>query len=467
MDVNHRGGPTGFVRIIPSSSTSPSDDADAPTTLVYPEYSGNRLYQTLGNLHANPRAGLCFPDFETGDVLHVTGTTRIYAGRDAATLLPRSNLAVAITLTAARFVRSGLAFRGAPAVGVGNVASENADELGKSPYNPPVRLLAAEGNLLSETERKKGGGGGGGEVTATLAKKEAITPSVARFTFALSTPTTVLPGQWVALDAAGELDLGYSHMRDDDPASLNDDFVRTFTVTWASGWDDAEPDEKKADGGVAVVPPSTAFAITIRRHGPVTGLLFASSPERATGGGLELPIRGFGGGEFRVRPVAAAPSSSPSPASSSSIAPVQGLTPFIAGGVGITPLLAELAAPRHVDGGDGNDDVLDPRRVALFWTLKRADAALAVEVLRRWPGMVAHVFLTGRGGRGGEGEDEAVKTLKESGVLLVADGMRMNEENLRTAESEKWYLCAGTALHKQVVAWLEGRGEIVSESFNF
>lgn len=451
MDVNHRGGPTGFVRIIPPSPTDPSD---TPTTLVYPEYSGNRLYQTLGNLHANPRAGLCFPDFETGDVLYVTGTTRIYAGRDAAALLPRSNLAVAITLTAARLVRSGLAFRGTPAMGVGNAASENTDDsLGKSPYNPPVRLLTAEGNLLSETERKKGGGG---EVAAKLAKKEVITPSVARFTFALSTPTTVLPGQWVALDAAGELDLGYSHMRDDDPASLNDDFVRTFTVTWASGWDE---DGKKSDsGGAAAVPPSTAFAITIRRHGPVTGLLFASSPERA---GLELPIRGFGGGEFRIRPVAAAHSSSPSPASSS-IAPVKGLTPFIAGGVGITPLLAELAAPH-----DGND-VLDPWRVALFWTLKRVDAALAVEVLRRWPGMAAHVFLTGRGGgRGGEEEDEAVKTLKESGVLLVADGMRMTEESLRTVESEKWYLCAGTALHKQVVAWLEGRGEVVSESFNF
>ncbi|KAF9636354.1 hypothetical protein BFW01_g7250 [Lasiodiplodia theobromae] len=453
MDVNHRGGPTGFVRIIPSSSSDP----DAPTTLVYPEYSGNRLYQTLGNLHANPRAGLCFPDFETGDVLYVTGTTRIYAGKDAAALLPRSNLAVAITLTAACLVRSGLAFRGAPAMGVGNAASENADDLGKSPYNPPVRLLAAEGNLLSETERKKGGGG---EVTAKLAKKEGITPSVARFTFALSTPTRVLPGQWVALDASGELDLGYSHMRDDDPASLNDDFVRTFTVTWASGWDDVQPDENAGSG---VVPPSTAFAITIRRHGPVTGLLFASSPERATGGGLELPIRGFGGGEFRVRPV---PVPTSTPSVSSSITPAKGLTPFIAGGVGITPLLAELAAPRH--GGDGND-VLDPRRVALFWTLKRADAALAVEVLRRWPGMVAHVFLTGRGGRGagGEGEDEAVEALKESGVLLVADGMRMTEESLRTVESEKWYLCAGTALHKQVVAWLEGRGEIVSESFNF
>jgi len=34
--------------------------------------SGNRLYQTLGNLKANPRVGVVIPDFETSDVLYVS-----------------------------------------------------------------------------------------------------------------------------------------------------------------------------------------------------------------------------------------------------------------------------------------------------------------------------------------------------------------------------------------------------------
>ncbi|KAL1649548.1 hypothetical protein SLS58_001605 [Diplodia intermedia] len=434
MDVNHRGGPAGFVRILPCS------DPSSPTTLVYPEYSGNRFYQTLGNLHTTPLAGLCFPDFATGDVLYATGTTSIHAGKAAAALLPRSTLAVAITLTAARLVRRGLPFRGTPAAaGAGNAAAaaaaavktgtdeEKEKTLGMSPYNPPVRLLAAEGSLLSSGKEAQT------ELTATLGRRDAITPAtIARFTFALSAPTAVARGQWVALDASKELDAGYSHMRDDDPASLNDDFVRTFTVTWADGWEGG-------DGDGDVVRPSTEFAITIRRHGPVTGLLFTSSPERA---GLALPVRGFGGGEFRVRAAA-------------------GLTPFVAGGVGITPLLAELAASS-----------LDPARVALFWTLRRADAAFVGDVFRRWPGLArgARVFLTTRGGGGGD-VDGVVEGLREqaaTGALAaVVEGRRLEEEDLREVESERWYLCAGTALHKQVVAWLAGRGEVVSESFNF
>lgn len=63
MDTNHRGGPPGFVRVA-------KNDEDG-VVLVYPEYSGNRLYQTLGNLQAKPLAGLVFPDFESSNVLYV------------------------------------------------------------------------------------------------------------------------------------------------------------------------------------------------------------------------------------------------------------------------------------------------------------------------------------------------------------------------------------------------------------
>lgn len=65
MDTNHRGGPQGFVRVL-------SNDEDG-LTFIYPEYSGNRLYQTLGNLVETPQAGFVFPDFSTGDVLYLTG----------------------------------------------------------------------------------------------------------------------------------------------------------------------------------------------------------------------------------------------------------------------------------------------------------------------------------------------------------------------------------------------------------
>ncbi|MGF6661681.1 putative pyridoxine 5'-phosphate oxidase superfamily flavin-nucleotide-binding protein [Paraburkholderia atlantica] len=58
-DVSHRGGAPGFVRV---------DDAN---TLTTPDYSGNRFFNTIGNLVHDPRAGLLVIDFATGDLLYL------------------------------------------------------------------------------------------------------------------------------------------------------------------------------------------------------------------------------------------------------------------------------------------------------------------------------------------------------------------------------------------------------------
>ncbi|MBU9435569.1 pyridoxamine 5'-phosphate oxidase family protein [Burkholderia multivorans] len=64
-DVSHRGGMPGFVRV---------EDA---RTLATPDFSGNRLFNTLGNLQHDPRAGLLFVDFERGDLLYVAARAEI------------------------------------------------------------------------------------------------------------------------------------------------------------------------------------------------------------------------------------------------------------------------------------------------------------------------------------------------------------------------------------------------------
>ncbi|MER5639603.1 pyridoxamine 5'-phosphate oxidase family protein [Kitasatospora sp. NPDC002227] len=63
-DASHRGGLPGFL-------TSP-----APNLLRWPEYPGNQLFMTLGNLELNPAAALLLPDWETGSALHLSGTAR-------------------------------------------------------------------------------------------------------------------------------------------------------------------------------------------------------------------------------------------------------------------------------------------------------------------------------------------------------------------------------------------------------
>jgi predicted pyridoxine 5'-phosphate oxidase superfamily flavin-nucleotide-binding protein len=65
LDVSHRGGRPGFVRVISRSE------------LCFPDFSGNLLFNTLGNLETDARAGLLFIDFRGGGMLHVIGRTRI------------------------------------------------------------------------------------------------------------------------------------------------------------------------------------------------------------------------------------------------------------------------------------------------------------------------------------------------------------------------------------------------------
>lgn len=65
VDVSHRGGPPGFVRI---------DDAG---TLTIPDYVGNRFFNTLGNIAVQPRVGLVFVEFATGSLLQLTGEAEL------------------------------------------------------------------------------------------------------------------------------------------------------------------------------------------------------------------------------------------------------------------------------------------------------------------------------------------------------------------------------------------------------
>lgn len=64
-DVSHRGGFGGFVQVL---------DAQ---TLVWPEYNGNGMFNTLGNIVENPRVGLLFIDFDSGGTLQLTGEATI------------------------------------------------------------------------------------------------------------------------------------------------------------------------------------------------------------------------------------------------------------------------------------------------------------------------------------------------------------------------------------------------------
>ncbi|HVJ53711.1 MAG TPA: pyridoxamine 5'-phosphate oxidase family protein [Aliidongia sp.] len=65
VDISHRGGRAGFVRI------------GADGVLAIPDFAGNLFFNTLGNFLVNPKAGLLFVDFATGDMLQLAGTPEV------------------------------------------------------------------------------------------------------------------------------------------------------------------------------------------------------------------------------------------------------------------------------------------------------------------------------------------------------------------------------------------------------
>ena len=65
VDVANRGGKPGFVRV--------GEDG----LLTIPDFNGNLFFMTLGNIHLNGRAGLLFVDYETGDMLQMTGDAEV------------------------------------------------------------------------------------------------------------------------------------------------------------------------------------------------------------------------------------------------------------------------------------------------------------------------------------------------------------------------------------------------------
>ncbi len=64
-DVSHKGGNPGFVRVVDEKR------------IAFPDYNGNSMFNTLGNVTVNPRAGLLFIDFDSGVTLQLTGRASI------------------------------------------------------------------------------------------------------------------------------------------------------------------------------------------------------------------------------------------------------------------------------------------------------------------------------------------------------------------------------------------------------
>lgn len=104
VDVSHRGGMPGFVEV--------NDNDPFADILTIPDYAGNNFFNTLGNFLVNPKAGLLFADFATGDLLMLTGTVTVLMKDDPRVVAFKgAELGWQFTLSKGIRLRNALPFR--------------------------------------------------------------------------------------------------------------------------------------------------------------------------------------------------------------------------------------------------------------------------------------------------------------------------------------------------------------------
>jgi len=99
VDVSHRGGQAGFVRV--------GEDG----VLTIPDYAGNKFFNTLGNLLVNPKAGLVFVDFATGGLLQLSGDAEVLRDGEGTADYPGAERLWRFTAREIAFRPSALAIR--------------------------------------------------------------------------------------------------------------------------------------------------------------------------------------------------------------------------------------------------------------------------------------------------------------------------------------------------------------------
>ena len=276
---------------------------------------------SLGNIAITPLASLTFVNFVTGDILYITGEAKTLIGAESEALMRRQKILTTVTTTGYTFVRNALPLRQDP-----NVPTA------RSLYTPPIKFLNEEASSSSGHYFE--------DTYATLAKVDLLSQDLAVFRFEIQgTGVEILPGQSVALDFTDFVGpQQYAHMNPWNPTSLNDDRIRTWTVSSAH-----------LDG------KTQNFELTMREKpgGLVTGALFTvarklkeSMPhvmEDCKALGMTVRLVGVSG-DFTLPSIQ---STSPN---------VREKLLFVAGGIGITPFLSMLKATR--ERGEERDVVL-------------------------------------------------------------------------------------------------------------
>ena len=198
-DTNHRGGKPGFIRVT------------SPTTIEWPEYRGNGMFFTSGNLELHKQAGVTLVDFESGSVLQMTGVAEVDWQHDG-----RYEGATRV-----------IKFQIEALVRTDDATSLRWERLDYSPYNPDI----------AGTQSRDGASDYPVEVTLAKIVEEA--DNVKTFRFIAPRPIVFRPGQYATFEFENLPGGAQSEIRtwtlSETPNSLSGDNTLDITVKRVPG----------------------------------------------------------------------------------------------------------------------------------------------------------------------------------------------------------------------------------------
>jgi uncharacterized protein len=327
MDVNHRGGRPGFIRIT-------SDN-----TIEWPEYRGNGMYFTSGNLHVNQKAGVTVMDFETGSILQLTGQATVDWNHDGT--YEGANRVVKFTIDKVAYTE--------------NATHHRWELLEYSPYNPRIAGSSSDSAAVSDSDSHRR------EMfpaTVTLAKIVPESEHVKTFRFVADRVIPFLPGMYATFDFPAGTIPGSS-------SSSSSSEIRTWTIS-------ETPNSIRGDNTID---------ITVKRipNGLVTNWLHDHAAV-----GMQIQLNGVQGDMTAVK----------MDEDGKPTVPKQLL--LLSAGIGITP---NLAMVRGIGAFELQHDV----RIRMIHVERHEKDLLAQSELQRrarsYPDFSLHNVITSRDGR--------------------------------------------------------------------
>lgn len=278
---------------------------------------------------------------------------------------------------------------------------------------------------------------------ATLEHITRHSPDVASFRFRTQGGITYTPGQYAVLDFGEFNTVGYRHMAADAPQSLNDDYIRTWTISSAP-----ETLGKKTE----------VFELTVKHKagGRISTLLHEWDLSEGGGGAgqLAVPLMSVGG-EFVL------------PTKSKKLL-------FISGGIGATPfisMLRGLGRQREVED-EGKGEGYDIRWITSATVVEEALPEILKELLDAAGSQLSiTVFLT----RSSPDEASSSSVLSKLSREITVETGRLDAGRLHDAVSDvvtrQVLLCGPDPFMEAMRRYLSELSvapeNIHSEAFNF